>query len=365
VRFEDNRDRQLLMIQQKCSATISLLDWYRKNRILYPWRRTKDPYSIWLSEILLQQTRIPVVLKYYEKILKRFPDFASLAAADESEFLSVWSGIGYYSRAKNMLKCAREVLHRYHGTFPQETQELLQLPGIGRYTAGAIRNVCFEQLTPAIDGNIGRVLARLGNIQLPMNSNEYIRKAGKQYLRLGEPPVRPSELFQALMEFGERICLPQPLCSDCPVAKSCVANRRGTAQSLPLKRGKRENKHYYWYLLLLEKDNAFYFAKNPDRGFLKDAWIFPDVFTSNALSEKQVRLQFQKIWGIHLQKAKQKQTLSHTVTFRKISVCIYEGHRYEIESNHGKWMTPRQLQEHPTSSITSKVLSVQALSRKL
>src|SRR5262245_39697566 len=138
-----------------------LIQWYRKNRIVYPWRKTKDPYKIWLSEILLQQTRIPIVLSFYPRILERFPDVFELARANDSEFLSLWSGIGYYARAHNMLKCARQIVEKHGGIFPREIDALLALPGIGTYTAGAIRNVCFQELTPALDGNIRRVLSRV------------------------------------------------------------------------------------------------------------------------------------------------------------------------------------------------------------
>jgi A/G-specific adenine glycosylase len=237
------------------------------------------------------------------------------------------------------------------------------LPGIGRYTAGAIRNICFEQLTPAIDGNIGRALARLGNVHLPIHSNEYISKSDRLYRRMGED-ARPSEFFQALMELGEQVCLPQPRCSICPLEAHCLAKRKKTAEQLPLKRAKKSVELFHWYLLLLERDAAFYFVQNPQRGFLKDAWIFPDLLTSQALTETEVQHQFQKMWGIRLKGAEQKQTLSHTVTFRKISVSVYQACNYEIDSKRGKWMTPNQLQEHPTSSITSKVFSLATSSRK-
>lgn len=342
----------------------SLLRWYRKNRILYPWRQTNDPYRIWLSEILLQQTRIPVVLKYYERILERFPTLEKLGEADESEFLSLWSGVGYYSRAKNMLRCAKEVVARYNGRFPSDALLLEQLPGIGRYTAGAIRNVCFEQLTPAIDGNIGRVLARLGNIHLPIHSNEYIRKAGALYRSMAEG-AKPSEFFQALMELGEQVCLPQPRCSVCSIEPHCLAKRKKTADRLPVRRPKRTAERFHWYLLLLQKEAAFYFVQNPERGFLKDAWIFPDLLTAKVLSEKQVQQKFREIWGIHLKNARCKEMISHTVTFRKISVLIFQAEEYEIDSTRGKWMTPGQLKEHPTSSITSKVFSLATSSHKL
>ena len=142
----------------------NLLSWYPKNRILYPWRKTKDPYKVWLSEILLQQTRIPVVLKYYEKILLRFPSMEDLTERRESEFLALWSGLGYYKRAHAMLECARVIAEKYNGKFPSSVDELLSLPGIGPYTAGAIRNVCFGKLTPSLDGNIRRVLSRIGAV---------------------------------------------------------------------------------------------------------------------------------------------------------------------------------------------------------
>jgi A/G-specific adenine glycosylase len=143
------------------SLTKHLLAWYDENRILYPWRKTKQPYKIWLSEILLQQTRISVAKKFYEKILKRYPTLKDLARANDSDFLALWSGIGYYRRGQHMLSCAREIVKAHRGIFPFELSDLLKLPGIGKYTAGAIRNIAFGILTPALDGNIQRVLSRL------------------------------------------------------------------------------------------------------------------------------------------------------------------------------------------------------------
>jgi A/G-specific adenine glycosylase len=294
--------------------------------------------------------------------LERFPTLEALSEADESEFLSLWSGVGYYSRAKNMLKCAKEVASRYGGRFPNDLKLLQGLPGIGRYTAGALRNVCFEELTPAIDGNVGRVLARLGNIHLPIHSNEYISSAGALYRQIGQR-AKPSEFFQALMELGEQICLPQPRCPECPVQTFCLAKRKNTAERLPVRRTKRNVEHFHWYLLLLQKDAAFYFVQNPERAFLKDAWIFPDLFTAETLSEKQIKERFRKMWGIRFRNGKH-QKLSHSVTFRRISVTILKAANYEIRLSRGKWMTRHELQDHPTSSITSKVFSLAPSSYK-
>ncbi|HSP06668.1 MAG TPA: A/G-specific adenine glycosylase, partial [Acidobacteriota bacterium] len=166
-------------------ATRNLIEWYRVHRILYPWRQTADPYRIWVSEILLQQTRIPVALPFYERIVERFPSFQDLAAADPDEFLAAWSGIGYYRRAENMIACAKQVVQEHGGAFPADLPALLKLPGIGIYTAGAIKNLCFGELTPAIDGNIGRVLARLTGCSVPMSGREFRRKMSAAFMEYG------------------------------------------------------------------------------------------------------------------------------------------------------------------------------------
>jgi A/G-specific adenine glycosylase len=328
--------------------TWDLIQWYRKNRILYPWRKTTDPYKIWLSEILLQQTRIPIVLTFYPKILERFPDVFHLARANDSEFLSLWSGIGYYARAHNMLKCSRWIVEKHDGIFPHTMEELLSLPGIGKYTAGAIRNVCFQELTPALDGNIKRVLAR---IAMKQESLETV------FLKIGKY-ADPGDFFQSLMELGEQVCLPNPRCAICPVQKHCKANQAGRQFDFPGKKTKKETRTFHWYLLLLQRKDALFYAQNSSRDFLKQSWIFPDVLSPKVLTPAELRKKFAEAWRIMVTKYDYKHKLQHAVTYRKIHVHILAAKDFVINGAKGKWLRDKDLQNYPTSSITRKSLEI-------
>jgi len=326
----------------------NLLSWYLKNRILYPWRKTKDPYKIWVSEILLQQTRIPVVLKYYDKILDRFPRIEDLTEARETEFLALWSGLGYYRRAHAMLQCAREITQNYNGKFPSDLEELLQLPGIGNYTAGAIRNVCFGILTPSLDGNIRRVLSRLAM------QHENLENV---FLNFGKD-ADSGIYFQSLMELGEQICLPDPRCALCPVRKYCKAHQIGKIASFPKKKLKKKTETFHWYLLLAASNGSHYYVQNSDRQFLKKAWIFPDILSRSELSPAVLRQEFQERWGIKTTTLEERNRLSHAVTFRKIRVHVMIPKSFELNGSKGKWLREADFQEHPTSSITRKTLQI-------
>ena len=334
----------------------ALLKWYRAEGRSYPWRQTNDPYRVWLSEILLQQTRIPVALKYYEKILESFPNLQALVQAREERFLSLWSGAGYYSRARNMLRCAREITDRFGGKFPQEYGALRSLPGIGRYTAGALRNVCFEQFTPAIDANIGRVLARLTDNRSLAQSNEYIRSAEKAYTFLGSK-LKPSEFFQAMMELGERVCLPQPRCAQCPLRAHCMAVKNDTAAIIPLRRRKKAIEEHYWHMLVLRKNGSSFYALNGSRGFLSHAWLFPDLFSRQKMARAALLEEFRRKWKIEMDEIVPAGSVRHTVTFRKLAVCIYTASSFRIANGTGRWIQDGKLSEVHTSSVTAKVLA--------
>jgi A/G-specific adenine glycosylase len=342
----------------------ALLQWYRAEGLPYPWRQTSDPYRVWLSEILLQQTRIPVALRYYEKILQSFPSLESLVDAREEKFLSLWSGVGYYSRARNMLRCAREIHERFGGKFPDDYDSLRSLPGIGRYTAGALRNICFERLTPAIDGNIGRVLARLTDNRSSMQSSEYVRAVEKTYTDFASQ-LKPSEFFQAMMELGERICLPEPRCPKCPVRSFCLAANKDTASSIPVRRPKKATEEHYWHLLVLRKNGCSFYALNASRGFLQDAWLFPDLLNRRKLSDADLQQEFQKKWKIEVSKIRGVGRIRHTVTFRKILVCIYTADSFRIANGTGRWIQDHELSEVHTSSVTAKVFAALAASPEL
>ena len=215
-----------------------MLAWFAARKRDLPWRRTKDPYRIWLSEIMLQQTRVAAVVPYYESFLLRFPDMSSLARAREEAVLSHWAGLGYYSRARNLLRAAREIDARHGGRFPSKHEDALRLPGIGRYTAAAVLSIAYEKPLAVLDGNVARVLARLGAVRGDLRAPALWRQlegTAQELLARNSP----GDWNQAMMELGATICLPKsPKCAECPVAKCCQARALGVADLLPESRKK-------------------------------------------------------------------------------------------------------------------------------
>jgi len=216
-----------------------LLGWFRQFRRDLPWRRTKDPYRIWLSEIMLQQTRVAAAIPYYERFLERFPDIQTLAAAPQEEVLRLWSGLGYYSRARNLQKAAQQIVAKHGGRFPRSAEEVLALPGIGEYTAAAVLSIAFGEKYAVLDGNVARVLARLGAIRGDLRASQRwqkLQETADKYL----DPKSPGDWNQAMMELGATLCTPKsPQCLLCPVSQFCEGRKLGIAESLPEKRKKR------------------------------------------------------------------------------------------------------------------------------
>jgi len=216
-----------------------MLAWFRQFQRDLPWRRTKDPYRIWLSEIMLQQTRVAAAIPYYEKFLQRFPDVHTLAAAPQDEVLRLWSGLGYYSRARNLQKAAQQIVAKRGGEFPTRLEDALLLPGIGNYTAAAILSIAFGGKQAVLDGNVARVLARLGAIRGELRESKNWQTLQKNADRLLDPES-PGDWNQAMMELGATLCTPRsPRCLLCPVAQFCEGRKLGIAESLPEKRKER------------------------------------------------------------------------------------------------------------------------------
>ncbi len=216
-----------------------LLAWFRQFRRDLPWRRTQDPYRIWLSEIMLQQTRVAAVIPYYERFLERFPDIRTLAAAPQEEVLRLWSGLGYYGRARNLQKAANQIVAKHGGAFPANPEDLLALPGVGSYTAAAILSIAFGKKHAVLDGNVARVLARLGAIRGDLREPQRWQAVQSTADALLDPKT-PGEWNQAVMELGATLCTPKsPQCLLCPVARFCEGRKLGLADILPEKRNKR------------------------------------------------------------------------------------------------------------------------------
>ncbi len=238
-----------------------IIDWYEENKRSLPWRLTRDPYKVWLSEIILQQTRIVQGLPYYLSFEKNFPDVKSLARAPEDKVLRLWQGLGYYSRARNLHACAKKIVADYNGQFPASYEALKELPGIGSYTAAAIASISFREPVAVVDGNVFRVLARVFGIDKDIASNE-----GKKYFfaKANEliPSDQPDVFNQAVMEFGALHCTPQnPKCESCPFNRSCVANQRNLQKLLPVKSPKQKVKKRYFTYLVIGHEGKFLMRK--------------------------------------------------------------------------------------------------------
>jgi A/G-specific adenine glycosylase len=255
-----------------------LLDWYDAHRRKMPWREQSTPYRVWISEIMLQQTRVETVIPYFERFMEKLPDIAALAAADEETLLKLWEGLGYYRRVRHLHQAARLIADAHGGIFPSDHAAILNLPGIGAYTAGAIASIAFGQPVPAVDGNVLRVLARLtgatDDIAAPPVK---VRFTG--LLQAIYPAGRPGDFTQSLMELGALVCLPngEPKCADCPWHDRCFARRHGCTATLPVKAPPRPRRVVERTVLLLCRLDAVALVKRPAHGLLAGLWEFPTL----------------------------------------------------------------------------------------
>ena len=254
-----------------------LLDWYDANKRDLPWRQDREPYHVWLSEIMLQQTRVEAVKGYYARFLQKLPTIEALAACDDDALHKLWEGLGYYSRVRNLKKCAMTVMEEYGGEFPQDYHQVLALPGIGEYTAGAICSICFDQPTPAVDGNVLRVVTRLTENDTPIDVPAFKKRVNAALADVY--PERAGDFTQALMELGATVCGPnkKPDCGNCPCKAFCKAGNNGTAEKYPVKSPKKQRKTEEMTVFILSCDGQFALQKRPDTGLLAGLWQFPNV----------------------------------------------------------------------------------------
>lgn len=254
-----------------------LLPWFSENARDLPWRRDTEPYHVWVSEIMLQQTRVEAVRGYYERFLEALPNIEALARADDEALLKLWEGLGYYSRVRNMKKAAQEITENHGGEFPKSYKEVLALPGIGAYTAGAVCSICYEQPTAAVDGNVLRIISRITESFDPIDLPETKKRIAEELERV-YPKDRCGAFTQALMELGACVCTPRsPKCEICPAKAFCLAAKHGTAGDLPVKLPKRQKKEEQRTVFLLEHDGKLAIQKRAEKGLLSGLWQFPNV----------------------------------------------------------------------------------------
>ena len=258
-----------------------LLKWYLINKRDLPWRKNKDPYSVWISEIILQQTRVSQGTQYYNNFMKRFPNIEELSISKESEVLKVWQGLGYYNRAINLHKTSKEIFNNLKGIFPSRYEDLIKLKGIGDYTASAISSICFDEYNPVVDGNVLRFLSRYYGIKDPIDSKKTQSKVKEIGKKLIDKTDNPGDFNQAMMEFGALICTPFPDCNTCPLGSKCVALDKNEVEKLPVKLKKKKIKERFLnYIVLIDKKNNTIVEKRVE----KDIWFklnqFPLIETN-------------------------------------------------------------------------------------
>lgn len=276
-----------------------LLDWYDKGRRILPWREAVTPYHIWISEIMLQQTRVVAVEPYYARFIKALPDIKSLSKASEEQLLKLWEGLGYYNRVRNLRKAAQIIEEQYQGMMPSEVSELMKLPGIGSYTSGAIASIAYHKVVPAVDGNVLRVYSRLimdGENILDVK----VKRKVEDIFRSIIPESRPGDFNQALMELGAMVCQPngQPRCAICPVQKICRAYKENCVMEYPVKLKKRPRKVEGKTVLLIQTEKKVAIQKRSDKGLLAGMYEFPCIAgkqSSDAVLEYIKKLGFYPI----------------------------------------------------------------------
>jgi A/G-specific adenine glycosylase len=357
-----------------------LLGWFRQFQRDLPWRRTNDPYRIWLSEIMLQQTRVAAVIPYYERFLQRFPNVSSLAAAPRDEVLRLWSGLGYYSRARNLQKAAQQIVAQHGGTLPENIEEALALPGIGNYTAAAVLSIAFGKKLAVLDGNVARVLARLGAVREDL-------RAPQRWKELQETasacldPKSPGDWNQAMMELGATLCSPKsPQCLLCPVNEFCEGRKLGIAESLPEKRKKRATVTVTLATaVFVDKKGQTLLLPPPPPAKTSDAekiyakektsadhvptlvskmWHFPTL-SVNGNPAAQLRAHLHKLFP-NLKNAAQQlapaEKVRHAITYRDVTVLPF---RIEVERlprvSGAKQIPLADLSSLPVSNLTRKV----------
>ena len=318
-----------------------LLPWFELNRRELPWRRDREPYHVWLSEIMLQQTRVEAVKGYYERFLQRLPTIEALASSEENELLKLWEGLGYYSRVRNLQKAADIIVREYGGVFPQEYDKVLALPGVGAYTAGAILSICFEQPTPAVDGNVLRVISRFLASDAPV-SDERVKRGVAQELERIYPAGRCGDFTQALMELGATVCVPNgaPLCGSCPLRDLCKANLTGTQERYPVKAAKKPRRVEHRTVFFLQSGEKIAVCKRPKTGLLAGLWQLPDV--PGELTVPQM-LRQAEVWGVHPRSIIKTVQRGHIFTHVewKLTCCWLDC----AEENSFTWVTRQELEE--------------------
>jgi A/G-specific adenine glycosylase len=338
-----------------------LLDWYAKNARRLPWRESSEPYAVWISEIMLQQTRVDTVIPYYQRWMEEFPTINELALASEQDVLQLWEGLGYYSRARNLHKTAREVKEKYGGELPAERKDLEKLPGIGVYTAGAIASIAFGLDETALDGNVQRVLSRLFDMGLPVRSPQG-KKSLQQLAEKVLPPGEAGTFNQALMDLGATICTPRaPLCSECPLKTLCQANQNGTQAERPVLEKRPAIPHYTVTAAVIQRNGLFLIARRPAKGMLGGLWEFPGGKTEKGEDletclKREIREELDADILIETPFGVYRHAYTHFRVTLYAFLCKLNGREPQaLEADEIRWVRSSELEDFPMGKIDRQI----------
>lgn len=285
-----------------------------------PWKETKDPYKIWVSEIILQQTRVAQGKDYYLRFINQFPDIDSLASAEQTEVLKQWEGLGYYSRARNLQQAAQDIIHRFNGVFPTKYDDIISLKGIGPYSAAAISSFAFEQPYAVVDGNVQRVLSRHFEILLAIDSTEGKKRIALLAQKLLDKK-QPAQFNQAIMDFGALICTPKaPKCETCPLSKSCRALKNNIVKEIPFKSKKVKKTDRFYYFFLIHKEDHIVIQRRPNIGIWAGLHELPNIESHSALSHAEIlsKINFEEKKSIKL-----IHSIQHKLTHLNLNITLY------------------------------------------
>ena len=319
----------------------ALLGWYHTHKRDLPWRQDQDPYHVWLSEIMLQQTRVEAVKGYYSRFLEALPTVEALANCEEEQLLKLWEGLGYYTRARNLKKAAQVIVQQYAGVFPREYEKILALPGIGEYTAGAISSICFDAPVAAVDGNVLRVISRITDDATPIDLPAY--KAAVRRSLAAVYPKEAGNFTQALMELGATLCGPnrKPECENCPCRGFCLGFQRNTAESLPVKQPRKHRRVEEKTVFILSCQGSYALCKREDTGLLAGLWQFPDVEGKLELQDALKKVEEMGLKTVQIYKQVERKHIFTHVQWEM------RGYYLEVEAQGGDliWHSAAQLEQ--------------------
>ena len=346
------------------SLSESLLGWYHLHGRDLPWRRTKDPYAIWVSEIMLQQTRVDTVIPYYIHWMERFPDIQSLARASIDDVLSLWEGLGYYRRAHNLRKAANMILDEFHAALPDQVSDLKRLPGVGTYTAAAIAALAYNVDVLAIDGNLRRVIARV----IDLETDPRRRHGERRILEWADgvmPPGRAGNFNQALMDLGAIICTPRkPQCGSCPLQSNCLANARGTQLERPIPRPGARVPHYQVTAAVIQRDGTVLIGRRPEGKLLGGLWEFPGGKQDPGESlELCLQREIQEELGVKVRVGDNLGVFAHAYTHFKVDVHAYRctilaGEPEALDHDQLCWVSLSKLENYPMGKVDRLIANI-------